>query len=382
MKKSSNKGFTLIEIIIAVVVLAVVVIPLLNGFVTTARVNQKSRKMLMATNAAQSIMEKYAGMSTKEVAEAINSGTPFTEDPSHIYVYDFSGHVYNGTAYDIRMTLDASAYFDPSGAGGYNDKKYPKITSVDTVQDAIYAESEDVLKNSLDEFVNRNMTRTTDGDRSITKSQFEQRLSRTICLDISKNPSDSSKRIDITYEYTAPSGYVDPGDELYSKSLNIYSDEHLAEADRKNLRNVYVLIRPYYKGLEDKIVINNPDNLEFNLFLIKLITLSGTELRNEEDFYKMELTLNENHVGSVSTASMKLFTNVGKNLEDDSNVLNQLELKYFPRPGLPGAANMIEKDYFLPEYNSERIYNMKVEVFEAGAGFAAASKIVELSNNN
>ncbi|MGI5979331.1 MAG: prepilin-type N-terminal cleavage/methylation domain-containing protein [Oscillospiraceae bacterium] len=51
------RGFTLVELIVAVVILAVVVVPLLHAFVTGAQTEMKSRRYQSATAAAQNIIE-------------------------------------------------------------------------------------------------------------------------------------------------------------------------------------------------------------------------------------------------------------------------------------------------------------------------------------
>lgn len=55
--KTGNAGFSLIELLIAVTILAIIVIPLLHMFVTSTKVNVKSRQTLRATTVAQDIME-------------------------------------------------------------------------------------------------------------------------------------------------------------------------------------------------------------------------------------------------------------------------------------------------------------------------------------
>lgn len=54
---NDNKGYTLVEIIAAVVILAIVVIPLLNCFLSVAKLNAKAKKEQEATVAAQNLME-------------------------------------------------------------------------------------------------------------------------------------------------------------------------------------------------------------------------------------------------------------------------------------------------------------------------------------
>ena len=68
MKKriqQNNEGFSLIELIIAVVILAFVVAPILGAFVSSARTNGKSQRVLSATTAGQNIMEEVKGTALK-----------------------------------------------------------------------------------------------------------------------------------------------------------------------------------------------------------------------------------------------------------------------------------------------------------------------------
>ena len=53
----NNKGFSLVELIISIAILALVSGPLLNNFVTAIRVNVKARRVQSETNIVQSIAE-------------------------------------------------------------------------------------------------------------------------------------------------------------------------------------------------------------------------------------------------------------------------------------------------------------------------------------
>lgn len=67
-KPEKNKGFTLVEVLIAVAILAVLVVPLVANFVTSSRVNLKSKRVMNGTSVAQNIME---GLSSYGVENAI-----------------------------------------------------------------------------------------------------------------------------------------------------------------------------------------------------------------------------------------------------------------------------------------------------------------------
>lgn len=72
IKKRNNKGVSLLEVIVAVSVFSIAAIVLLQGFVTSGRVNRKSNLYLEATSTAQNLMEEIKSKSFEEVALAFN----------------------------------------------------------------------------------------------------------------------------------------------------------------------------------------------------------------------------------------------------------------------------------------------------------------------
>ena len=70
--KSNNKGFSLVELILAVVILAIVVSPLLHSFVTATNIFSKSRNMAQLTAAGQNILEVVDASPIQDFVEGNN----------------------------------------------------------------------------------------------------------------------------------------------------------------------------------------------------------------------------------------------------------------------------------------------------------------------
>lgn len=115
--RKKNSGFTLVEVLIAVAILAVVSIPIIQSFVSVAQVNGKSRRKLSATTVAESVMESCKGMTMTEFAAQCDYfGSATVTVPFKI----IAGDIENGTAFGgYAAELMAS----PSGT-------YSQITSV------------------------------------------------------------------------------------------------------------------------------------------------------------------------------------------------------------------------------------------------------------
>ncbi|MCR5011412.1 MAG: prepilin-type N-terminal cleavage/methylation domain-containing protein [Lachnospiraceae bacterium] len=69
----NNRGVSLIELVVAMALFAIVIVPICASFITSMRVNQKSRKMMAANDLAQSIVEGYSGKTYEDVKLSIAS---------------------------------------------------------------------------------------------------------------------------------------------------------------------------------------------------------------------------------------------------------------------------------------------------------------------
>lgn len=58
--KKSNAGFTLVELIVAIALFAIVVTPICNTFITSAKINRNARRVMIATDLAQNIFEGFS----------------------------------------------------------------------------------------------------------------------------------------------------------------------------------------------------------------------------------------------------------------------------------------------------------------------------------
>ena len=72
--KYSNKGFSLVELIAAVAILAVVVTPLLHSFVTSTNISRKATIISEATLAGKNILETIDATSVSEWQEIVTNG--------------------------------------------------------------------------------------------------------------------------------------------------------------------------------------------------------------------------------------------------------------------------------------------------------------------
>lgn len=151
-QEGPNAGFSLVELLIAVTILAIIVIPLLHMFVTSSKINVKSRQMLRATTVAQDIMEGLKAYNLEEVRaqfappEGVSPSTYYY--PSNgfyvlntnliqggvreivelgpdatgkeIYYFGIENLKMQGGEYDALIKLDASTYGENSVEGANN----------------------------------------------------------------------------------------------------------------------------------------------------------------------------------------------------------------------------------------------------------------------
>lgn len=330
-RKDNNRGFTLVELIIAVAILAVIVMPLISNFIQSSKMNLKGRKSLNAMNLAQDIMEGMSAYTASEfddmivnasgAAPTVNlsgvllpSGTTYggaakdaasTDDKK---IYNLSGvqtAVGNHNEYDVAITVDAT-----KTTHKYNDEEVAAVSEIDNYFDVVCkltAEDETDAINAL-----RTMASGTHDP-----SEYKGNLSRAINIDIKNNGTVANPQytVEVTRDYV-----VDPskltalgfsGTGAYSVNSN-----NLSKMDANQLpRSVYL----YYEGIsggttagKETININNTTGEDITVYLIRTVGSTPDVLYNTN--YSCEVNVVSTDMSGVSTEQVKLVSNLRHNL--------------------------------------------------------------------
>lgn len=325
--KTDNKGYTLVELIVAIGILAIVVAPLLQGFVTSAKTNTKARKLLAATTVAENLMEEMKIQGFNQIQEEEKTNITKTETDG-IYTWTKESIVLDGKTYHAKVTVDPSTYsgeVTSNQKNNHNDVELVNIYDMDTRQDAIYVESAADREKVISEY------RASLNDQVISTEDLEKNLSHTIKVTITATGDlngDYSAKVKLSSEYSAGSqfSYVKPQD------YTIY-DSSQAQG---NLRGIYLLYTPIYGSggaANDSIVIYNEQQVPVNVYIIKQ-KKSDELLSFKEDGYYVDVTVNESATSNPSTpreqsiAATKVFSNINWNLDNIEEKLTRKQGRF------------------------------------------------------
>lgn len=362
-----DRGYTLVEIITAVVIFALVVFPLLNSFVSVARLNWKAKKEMEATEIAENTMESIKAASMEELlgsSEAYTDGaggilmnedgTPKmkievdkSNESAGQYTIYYNQCDINGNTYRAVAKMDAGAYrkAEESDPDQYNDIGVADVATMSDQTDAFFVQ--DLLSDTeaADHFGNQSTTYAA--------------MTRDIVVDIQAVSGKTNVVVSVNYEY---------GGSTYATSENIcvYSGTRL--------ENVYVFFQPMYTSnggaAKEKIQINNEANLPLHVYLVKQAYSSATAA--QERNYRVAVDVDEpNRTEFFQDGAYEVLTDLQTNLD---KAQNQLSVTYggFPRMNIGGTSLDadqlvgVDTDTSLVKENKEdRIYSVEISVYEA-----------------
>ena len=349
-QKQSNKGFTLVEVLVAIMILAIIVVPLLSAFVVSARTNAKARQTMRATTLAQNVMEELKAYSletsanhhngtetgnyvvtnaektyetvlgTNGVHKAVKVTTVEITDPVTNEVttdvtidgranerYDFvlGGVKQESAEFDVEINVRKPAESDEKK----NIENFPaelgslemvNIVSMNRSDCAYFAQESGAHSIVASEFARRSELNGT----PISATTLQSMMTRTITIDVN-SAVDGSETVKVTYEYLIPSDYVTEDNRIYTEYTTIFDNY----ASKEELKSVYLYYNPLYGvSVRDKIVVNNNNDLGINVYLIKM--KDATYNAYDDAGYKPSIAVNEQNAQANNTSHVKLCTNI------------------------------------------------------------------------
>jgi len=297
--KLNNAGFTLVEVIIAAAIMALVSIPLLHALTTAVNTNAKSKEKMRATNAAENIMEDLKSMTVSEALKKYSQGAITLDSPNYpgkanaaetnAYKMSLNASI-PGIDADLQEALDkgyeVEIMIDPSMYANSNDINLASFDSVSSDNAAIYNMAPGLESKVYDYFVQLNAANNTnipDNERTVTTSKwFKERLKREIRVTIESKGTFSDDdgnlqpevKVFLTVTYMLKE---DDNKNAYNRTVIRKSDCNYVAESRLIFDNtsshipftsVFLM---YYPNMAtddgDIITVHNHDNVEANLYV-------------------------------------------------------------------------------------------------------------------
>ncbi|HKL80577.1 MAG TPA: type II secretion system protein [Mobilitalea sp.] len=378
---ANNKGVSLIELIVSIVILFIMTAPLLHGFIVSVNLNTEAKRLQQQTDMVQNIIEEIKLYSVEEIAKTYN----YPEDGSIVYeakqdglggfegvdegerscirreVNDPNGNHYRydflekanqpyyfarenitaGSAcYDAIIKIDPTVYIDTDFSGnpvGYNTVLKPLLCDVNHTDNVVAIQAYEaelaaatLYENHIYYCMEQEIIHEADIiPYSITYHTLEEirgLLEKSIQIQIQKPDSDVNVEVYMEYACSAYEGCGSIGFPISGRTL-------LPENG-----NIYIFYYPSYK---DHVNISKEASVteEIDVYLYKQNSTS-------------ELTVAE----TIDTppSGINLYSNVNF-------------------PGI--LSEPVKKDE-----EKNRIHHIKVQLFQAGRNFQPDSLIMELES--
>ena len=139
-----SRGSSLIEVIVAMLVLAIIILPMLDMFTSAGRTNARARSRQYANSVLENVLEELSAGNYEIYMDAersdshdtvhrlkLYSDIPITEGDTLSGMSFLTGSLAQGTKeYRAQIHFDAQPY--RAGGSGLNDYEVPDINSYDT----------------------------------------------------------------------------------------------------------------------------------------------------------------------------------------------------------------------------------------------------------
>lgn len=388
-KKLGEKGFSLVELLVGVTILAVIAVPLLTAFLVTAHTSGRAKDIRNETVAAQNLVESMKATSIGAVIDNLAQNiipfgagsaelytrvwNPATNDYDETLVSDYSAVTEDGQGYALKLTnvtvnnktynaavyLNAAKYQGASDDPGLNDAPIVNYKEMDAVFNQENGTDPD---SAASELAFQMMVAT--GEDVSSETVYDQ-MERTIEISIHKDAAQP----DIV-SFSAKYIYQIKGTEYRSESNYGIFYRGSYSADKNGL---YFFFYPLHSS--DILNIYNMDNLDIRVFLIK----QGADIGTYNPSINLYETKYSNDLEPIPIASIYF------NLHNDSDA-SGVTYPYSYHPGKLVSGNFVYDWIYQKNYSARlvdtsvpnRIYEIKVELYKPGS-FTAPVAVFDTS---
>lgn len=381
-KKLGGKGFSLVELLVGVTILAVIAVPLLTAFLVTSHTSSRAKDIRNETLAAQNLIESFKtttiGTVIDDLAQHImpfgagsaelytRSWNPATKVYDEALVSDYSSVTADGQGYALKLTnvtvnnktynavlyLNAAKYNGPSDDPGLNDAPIVNYKEMDAVfkQEKNSADDPDTMAASDLTF----QTKVATGHDVSTEAIYDAMV-RSVTITIQK-VAGQTDFVSYTAKYKYDYIYIGIPYSYECSYNNFYRGSY--SADKNGL---YFFFYPFHST--DSLNIYNTDNLGIRVFLIK----QGSDI----DSYTPSINLYE----AKYSENQKPAASIYFNLHNDSGN-SGVTYPYIYHPGsLLSSGKYMYSWGYQKEYSARlvdtsvpnRLYEIKVELFKPGS---------------
>ena len=381
MQTGENAGFTLVEVMLAMAILAILTISLLNYFGKSMGYNTKMAADQKATLLAQEVAEELKGQDTliQAKTEVQPDGTskdvytiPYLLDKKYEVTQnglntqgaEGNGNIsFKGDADKIDKNYDVTIDVK-SGKNAWDKAK--KIYGFDNTNSILVAdENQDddallkfksVYASYCDDYKQKHSG--AEVSHKLTDDEIKAKIKRTIDIEISKAVSETEYTINVKYVYVATG--LDPAN---SSSSDEYESNILIDTKISELKNLFILYHTFnqndYMNIKNMTTdINIPDKL----YLVAQKRSVSDSLPTN---YKMYIT-------GLNVA--ELYSNVGTGdvASNNSQILKKISET---DSGSPVRPKKLSED----DFASVHTINFEVSVYEKGkAGVAGAKPYITI----
>ena len=424
--KLKNKGFSLVEVLIAMGILAIIVAPMLRSFVFSYNMNAKSRHRMDAVNMSENLLEGIKGNTLEDDVKKFTTSVSFdlidtnlissnglveqilpnegelkgntgyvslaaddgisqvTTDASGSYVFTPSTneskkyffHVKNITpqkvSYDAFIEIDPSPYKGTgktNGLGKYyhNNALVGSVSSVNNDENLAFMEDESQDLDILSTLYTNGLIGQGSSYPDISDETNTAYGENVLYRDININITDAN--VSVVYDYSAKvAGFSEV-------ALKTSQKPTTSSSKPSDLKNIYVFYYPIYSSkagnIHDQFHIYNQKKYPVNVYLVKQEkTLETTSLQVAETMYKTAVYIEENNKsGAYTDHAATIMTNIGTNLAaeyvDGLSATADQGNFYYNDMMLSGTS----KDELVKTLDNkearDRYFDVKIRVFES-----------------